>query len=90
MASLCKMTVPYPGYRIVEEVYMKYERGLDCGFTPFCLYSDVTMRAGLVRTSAVKMHHFSTSLQHLRTAYLLDYPICLFPAHIFCRDGFIL
>jgi hypothetical protein len=21
MASLCKMTVPYPGYRLVEEVY---------------------------------------------------------------------
>jgi hypothetical protein len=23
--SFCKMTVPYPGYRIIEEVYMKYE-----------------------------------------------------------------
>jgi hypothetical protein len=26
--SFCKMTVPYPGYRIVEEVYMTYEGGV--------------------------------------------------------------
>jgi hypothetical protein len=52
------MIVPYPGYRVVEEVYMKYE----WGETPFCVFSDVKMRAGLIRTIVVKIHHFTIKL----------------------------
>jgi hypothetical protein len=28
------------------------------------------------------MHHFTISLQLLRQAYFLGYPICLFPTHL--------
>jgi hypothetical protein len=36
--------------------------------TPFLFCSGVKIRAGLVRTSVVKMHHFITSRQHFRSS----------------------
>jgi hypothetical protein len=41
MASLCKMAVPYPGYRTVEEVYMKYKWGWGRH-----IYYDLTSKCG--------------------------------------------
>jgi hypothetical protein len=62
--SFCKMIVPYPGYSVVLEIYMRYKWGVGVGVrTPFCLCSDVKTRAGQIRSSVVKMLHFSIKLQ---------------------------
>jgi hypothetical protein len=48
MALLCKTAVPYPGYRIVEEVYMKCKYIELCcsyaGFTYFYTYKNDNLR----------------------------------------------
>jgi hypothetical protein len=47
------------------------------------------VRAFRIRTSVVKMQHFTISPQKLRLEYLFGYPICLFPTHIIrCKASF--
>jgi hypothetical protein len=45
--------------------------------TPFSLCCDIKIRAGLIRTSVVKMHHFTTYLQQLLPAYLHCHSNCV-------------
>jgi hypothetical protein len=55
MASLCKMTVPYLGYRIVEEVYMKYKYNeLCCSYTGPTYISIIKMTICILRNSYIK------------------------------------
>jgi hypothetical protein len=65
-----KVSVPYPGDRIVEEVYIMYELGAG---TPFCLCYDVDEGE-----SEKKFSRQDAPFHHLTAAFISGIPPLLF------------